>query len=110
MFLVEYTFFLSLAGQMTIGSSVYSTPIRHFKPFSEKVFLYQLLLPIMQWKHLEFGVFLVRNGSNRPYNRKIRALAFAHSQGLDSMSKHNMPAVVVTIIGTQDIGYLIDQN
>jgi hypothetical protein len=28
---------------------------------------------------------------------------FAHSQGLDSMSKHHMPADVVTIIGTQDI-------
>uniref|UniRef100_A0A385FBQ0 NADH dehydrogenase [ubiquinone] iron-sulfur protein 2 n=1 Tax=Brassica juncea TaxID=3707 RepID=A0A385FBQ0_BRAJU len=51
----------------------------------------------------EFGVFLVSNGSNRPYRRKIRAPGFAHSQGLDSMSKHHMPADVVTIIGTQDI-------
>nr|WCI18517.1 NADH dehydrogenase subunit 7 [Vernicia fordii] len=51
----------------------------------------------------EFGVFLVSNGSNRPYRRKIRAPGSAHSQGLDSMSKHHMPADVVTIIGTQDI-------
>jgi NADH dehydrogenase (ubiquinone) Fe-S protein 2 len=51
----------------------------------------------------EFGVFLVSNGSNRPYRRKIRAPGFAHLQGLDSMSKHHMPADVVTIIGTQDI-------
>uniref|UniRef100_A0A452XEX7 NAD(P)H dehydrogenase subunit H n=2 Tax=Poaceae TaxID=4479 RepID=A0A452XEX7_AEGTS len=51
----------------------------------------------------EFGVFLVSNGSNRPYRCKIRAPGFAHSQGLDSMSKHHMPADVVTIIGTQDI-------
>ncbi|CAN4121041.1 unnamed protein product [Withania somnifera] len=51
----------------------------------------------------EFGVFTVGNGSNRPYHRKIRAHGFAHSQGLDSMSKHHMPADVVTIIGTQDI-------
>nr|AHH81705.1 nad7 [Brassica juncea] len=51
----------------------------------------------------EFGVFLVSNGSNRPYRRKIRAPGFAHSQGLDFMSKHHMPADVVTIIGTQDI-------
>ncbi|RAL39852.1 hypothetical protein DM860_013053 [Cuscuta australis] len=36
----------------------------------------------------EFGVFLVSNGSNRPYRRKIRAPGSAHSQGLDSMSKH----------------------
>ncbi|CAI9119083.1 NADH dehydrogenase subunit 7 (mitochondrion) [Oldenlandia corymbosa var. corymbosa] len=51
----------------------------------------------------EFGVFLVSNGSNRPYRCKIRAPGFAHLQGLDSMSKHHMPADVVTIIGTQDI-------
>uniref|UniRef100_A0A6M8PXN9 NADH dehydrogenase [ubiquinone] iron-sulfur protein 2 n=1 Tax=Ombrophytum subterraneum TaxID=50155 RepID=A0A6M8PXN9_9MAGN len=51
----------------------------------------------------EFGVFLVSNGSNRPYRRKIRAPGSAHLQGLDSMSKHHMPADVVTIIGTQDI-------
>ncbi|KAJ6824531.1 NADH dehydrogenase subunit 7 [Iris pallida] len=51
----------------------------------------------------EICVFLVSNGSNRPYRRKIRAPSFAHSQGLDSMSKHHMPADVVTIIGTQDI-------
>uniref|UniRef100_A0A1B3TRI1 NADH dehydrogenase [ubiquinone] iron-sulfur protein 2 n=1 Tax=Psilotum nudum TaxID=3240 RepID=A0A1B3TRI1_PSINU len=51
----------------------------------------------------EFGVFPVSNGTNRPYRRKIRAPGFAHSQGLDFMSKHHMPADVVTIIGTQDI-------
>ncbi|KAJ3668591.1 hypothetical protein LUZ60_018125 [Juncus effusus] len=51
----------------------------------------------------EFGVFLVSNGSNRPYRCKIRAPGFAHLQGLDSMSKHHMLADVVTIIGTQDI-------
>ena len=43
------------------------------------------------------------NGSNSPYRRKIRAPGSAHSQGLDSMSKHHMPVDVVTIIGTQDI-------
>uniref|UniRef100_A0A8F4XIK3 NADH dehydrogenase [ubiquinone] iron-sulfur protein 2 n=1 Tax=Lactuca sativa var. capitata TaxID=1049369 RepID=A0A8F4XIK3_LACSA len=51
----------------------------------------------------EFGVFLVSNGSNRPYRCKIRAPGFAHLQGLDFMSKHHMLADVVTIIGTQDI-------
>uniref|UniRef100_A0A075D4G0 NADH dehydrogenase [ubiquinone] iron-sulfur protein 2 n=35 Tax=Sphagnum TaxID=13804 RepID=A0A075D4G0_9BRYO len=51
----------------------------------------------------EFGVFLVSNGTNRPYRRKIRAPGFAHLQGLDFMSKHHMLADVVTIIGTQDI-------
>ena len=51
----------------------------------------------------EFGVYLVSNGSNRPYRCKIRAPGFAHLQGLDVMSRNHMLADVVTIIGTQDI-------
>lgn len=51
----------------------------------------------------EFGVYVVSNGTNRPYRCKIRAPGFAHLQGLDFMSKHHMLADVVTIIGTQDI-------
>jgi len=51
----------------------------------------------------EFGVFLVSNGTNKPYRCKIRAPGFAHLQGLDFMSRNHMLADVVTIIGTQDI-------
>jgi len=51
----------------------------------------------------EFGVYLVSNGTNRPYRCKIRAPGFFHLQGLDFMSKNHMLADVVTIIGTQDI-------
>lgn len=51
----------------------------------------------------EFGVYLVSNGSHRPYRCKIRAPGFAHLQGLDFMSRNHMLADVVTIIGTQDI-------
>lgn len=51
----------------------------------------------------EFGVYLVSDGSNRPYRCKIRAPGFAHLQGLDFMSRNQMLADVVTIIGTQDI-------
>ena len=51
----------------------------------------------------EMGVYLVSNGSNRPYRCKIRAPGFAHLQALDFMSKHHMLADVVTMIGTQDI-------
>ncbi|KAH0702274.1 hypothetical protein KY285_016552 [Solanum tuberosum] len=96
--------FLSIAGQMTTGSSVYSTSIHHFKPYTEG---FSVPAPstytAVEAPKGEFGVFLVSNGSNRPYRRKIRAPGFAHSQGLDSMSKHHMPADVVTIIGTQVI-------
>ena len=51
----------------------------------------------------EFGVYLVSNGTNRPYRCKIRAPGFVHLQALDFMSKHHLLADVVTIIGTQDI-------
>lgn len=51
----------------------------------------------------EFGVFLVSDGSNKPYRCKIKAPGFAHLQGLDFMSRGHMIADVVTIIGTQDI-------
>lgn len=51
----------------------------------------------------EFGVYLVSNGTNRPYRCKIRAPGFAHLQGLDFMSRNQMLADVVTMIGTQDI-------
>ena len=51
----------------------------------------------------EFGVFLVSDGTHKPYRCKIRAPGFAHLQALDFMSKHHMLADVVTIIGTQDI-------
>ena len=51
----------------------------------------------------EFGVFLVSDGTSRPYRCKIRAPGFSHLQGIDFMSKNHMLADVVTIIGTQDI-------
>jgi NADH dehydrogenase (ubiquinone) Fe-S protein 2 len=51
----------------------------------------------------EFGVYLVSDGSSRPYRCKIKAPGLAHLQGLDFMSRGHMIADVVTIVGTQDI-------
>lgn len=51
----------------------------------------------------EFGVYLVSNGTNKPYRCKIKAPGFTHLQGLNLMAKGHMIADVVTIIGTQDI-------
>ncbi len=50
----------------------------------------------------EFGVYLVSDGTNKPYRCRIRAPGFAHLQGLDFMCKGHLIADVVTIIGTQD--------
>ena len=51
----------------------------------------------------EFGVYLVSNGSSRPYRCKVKAPGFAHLQGLDFMTQGHLIADVVTTIGTQDI-------
>ncbi len=51
----------------------------------------------------EFGVFLVADGTNRPYRVKLRAPGYAHLQGLDFMGKGHMLADVSAIIGTLDI-------
>jgi NADH-quinone oxidoreductase subunit D len=51
----------------------------------------------------EFGVYLVADGTNRPYRCKIRATGFAHLQAIDVMAKRHMLADAVAIIGSLDI-------
>jgi NADH-quinone oxidoreductase subunit D len=51
----------------------------------------------------EFGVYLVSDGSNRPYKCKIRAPGYAFLQATDFMCKGHMLADVVAIIGSMDI-------
>jgi NADH-quinone oxidoreductase subunit D len=51
----------------------------------------------------EFGVFLVSDGTNKPYRCKVRAPGFAHLAALDFMSKGHMLADVSAIIGTLDV-------
>lgn len=78
--------------------------IHHFKLFSEG-------FPIpagetytaVEAPKGEFGVYLVSNGTNRPYRCKIRCPDYYHLQGLDMMAKGLMLADVVAIIGTMDI-------
>jgi NADH-quinone oxidoreductase subunit D len=51
----------------------------------------------------EFGVYLVADGTNRPYRCKIRAPGFAFLQAAEYMSKGHMLADLVAIIGSMDI-------
>jgi len=51
----------------------------------------------------EFGVFLVSDGTNRPYKCKIRAPGFAHLQAMDHLCKGHMLADVSAILGSLDI-------
>ena len=87
---------------MTTESSVYSTSIHHFEPYTEGFSVpASSTYTAVEAPKGEFGVFLVSNGSNRPYRRKIRAPGSAHLQGLDSMSKHHMPAIPFYPYSTQ---------
>ncbi|MDP2205518.1 MAG: NADH-quinone oxidoreductase subunit D [Alphaproteobacteria bacterium] len=51
----------------------------------------------------EFGVYLVSDGSNKPYRCHIRAPGFAHLSGMDFMSRGHMLADAVSVIGSLDI-------
>lgn len=51
----------------------------------------------------EFGVYLVSDGSNRPYRCKIRAPGFAFLQATDWISKGHLMADIVAIVGSMDI-------
>ena len=51
----------------------------------------------------EFGVYLVADGTNRPYRAKIRAPGYLHLQSMDYICKGHQLADVSAIIGTMDI-------
>ena len=51
----------------------------------------------------EFGVYLVADGSNRPYRCKIRPTGFAFLQAIEHMSRRHMLADAVAIIGSLDV-------
>jgi NADH-quinone oxidoreductase subunit D len=51
----------------------------------------------------EFGVYLVADGTNKPYRCKIRAPGFAHLQAMDYLSRGFMLADVSAILGSLDI-------
>ncbi len=51
----------------------------------------------------EFGVYLVADGSNRPYRAKLRAPGFLHLQAIDFICKGHLLADVSAIIGTMDV-------
>ena len=51
----------------------------------------------------ETGVYLISDGSRKPYRCRIKAPGFLHLQGLNSISKNLLIADVVTNIGSLDI-------
>lgn len=78
--------------------------IHHFKLYTEGVIVGPgETYTVTEAPKGEFGVYLIGDGSDKPYRCKIKAPGFAHLQALDFMAKGHMVADVVTIIGTQDI-------
>ena len=78
--------------------------IHHFKYFSEGYHVPEgEVYAAVEHPKGEFGVFLVSDGSNKPYRMKVRASGFAHMEALDYMCRGHMLADVVTILGSQDI-------
>jgi NADH-quinone oxidoreductase subunit D len=51
----------------------------------------------------EFGVYLISDGTNRPYRCKIRSTGFAFLQATDVMTKRHMLADVSAIVGSMDV-------
>ncbi len=78
--------------------------IHHFKLYTEgfKVPAGEVYAAVEAPKG-EFGVYLVSDGTNKPYRSKIRAPGFLHLQAMDYMAKGHMLADVCALIGTMDI-------
>ncbi|MBP2291071.1 NADH-quinone oxidoreductase subunit D [Azospirillum rugosum] len=78
--------------------------IHHFKLFTEGFHVPEgETYTAIEAPKGEFAVYLVSDGTNKPYRCKIRAPGFAHLQGLDFMSKGHMLADAVANIASMDI-------
>jgi NADH-quinone oxidoreductase subunit D len=78
--------------------------IHHFKLYTEgyKVPAGEVYAAVEAPKG-EFGVYLIADGSNRPYRCKIRAPGFPHLAAMHDMTKGHMLADVSAILGSLDI-------
>ena len=78
--------------------------INHFKLYTEgyHVPAGEIYVPVEAPKG-EFGVYLISDGTNKPYRCKIRAPGFAHLQSMDYLIKGHMLADVPAVLGSMDI-------
>ena len=78
--------------------------IHHFKLYTEGYHVPEgEIYTAVEAPKGEFGVYLVSDGSNKPYRCKIRAPGFAHLHALDYLSRDYMLADVSAILGSLDI-------
>ena len=78
--------------------------IHHFKLFTEgyRVPKDEIYTAVEAPKG-EFGVYLISDGSSKPYKCKIRAPGFSHLQSMDYLIKGHMLADVPAVLGSLDI-------
>ena len=78
--------------------------IHHFKLFTEgyRVKKDEIYVAVEAPKG-EFGVFLISDGSSKPYKCKIRAPGFSHLQAMDYLIKGHMLADVPAVLGSMDV-------
>jgi len=78
--------------------------IHHFKLFSQGYTVPPgVTYTAIEAPKGEFGVYLVSDGSSKPYRCKIKAPGFAHLACLEKIGKNHMLADIVAIIGTLDV-------
>jgi NADH-quinone oxidoreductase subunit D len=78
--------------------------IHHFKLYTEGYHVPPgATYTVVESPKGEFGVYLVADGSNRPYRCKIRPTGFSHLQAIDVMARGHLLADAVAIIGSLDI-------
>ncbi|HFL8824449.1 MAG TPA: NADH-quinone oxidoreductase subunit D [Candidatus Azoamicus sp. OHIO1] len=78
--------------------------IHHFKYFSEGFIVPEgEAYAVVEQPKGEFGIYMVSDGSNKPYRVKIRAPSYVHLSAIDELSRGHLIADLVTIIGTLDI-------
>ena len=78
--------------------------IHHFKLFTEGFRVPEgEVYTAVEAPKGEFGVYLISDGSNKPYRCKIRAPGFSHLQAMDYLIKGHMLADVPAVLGSLDI-------
>ena len=78
--------------------------IHHFKLYAEGVHIPSgETYTAVEAPKGEFGVYLVADGTNKPYRCKIRAPGFAHLAAMDFMCKGHMLADSVAVLGSMDV-------
>ncbi|MGH7190878.1 MAG: NADH-quinone oxidoreductase subunit D, partial [Acetobacteraceae bacterium] len=78
--------------------------IHHFKLYTEGFHVPPgATYTVVEAPKGEFGVYLVADGTNRPYRCKIRPTGYAFLQAIEVLGRHHMLADVVAIIGSIDV-------